>query len=150
MRMDKLTSKFQMAIADGQSIAVGRDHQFIEPLHIMAALLDQEGGSIPHLLNKADVNIAGLRSALGAALDALPQVSGTDGDVHLSNDAGRVLNVCDKLSQKRKDKFISSELFVLAALETKGTLGDLLRNNGAAKGSLEKAIDELRGGQKSG
>jgi len=148
MRMEKLTSKFQMAIADGQSIAVGRDHQFIEPVHIMAALLDQDGGSIPHLLSKADVNVAGLRSAIGAALDSLSQVSGGDGDVHLSNDAGRVLNICDKLSQKRKDKFISSELFVLAALESKGTLGDILRNNGAAKGSLEKAIEELRGGQK--
>ena len=147
MRMDKLTSKFQMAIADAQSIAVGRDHQFIEPIHIMAALLDQEGGSIPHLLSKADVNVAGLRSAIGAALDALPQVSGGDNDVHLSNDSGRVLNLCDKLSQKRKDKFISSELFILAALESKGTLADILRNNGAAKGSLEKAIEELRGGQ---
>ena len=147
MRMDKLTSKFQMAIADAQSIAVGRDHQFIEPIHIMAALLDQEGGSIPHLLSKADVNVAGLRSAIDAALDALPQISGGDNDVHLSNDSGRVLNLCDKLSQQRKDKFISSELFVLAALESKGTLADILRNNGAAKGSLEKAIEELRGGQ---
>ncbi len=148
MRMDKLTSKFQIAIADGQSIALGRDHQFIEPIHIMAALLDQDGGSIPHLLSKAGVNVAGLRSAMGAALDSLPQVDGSDGDVHLSNDAARVLNVCDKLSQKRKDKFISSEIFVLAALEGKGALGDVLRKHGATKGSLEKAIEELRGGQK--
>ena len=148
MRMEKLTSKFQMAIADAQSIAIGRDHQFIEPVHIMAALLDQEGGSIPHLLSKADVNVPGLRSAIGSALDGLSSVSGSDGDVHLSNDAGRVLNGCDKLSQKRKDKFISSELFVLAALESKGALANALRENGAAKGSLEKAIDELRGGEK--
>jgi len=147
MRMDKLTSKFQMALSDAQSIAVGRDHQFIEPLHLMAALLDQDGGSIPHLLAKADVNSVGVRSQIGEALEKLASVSGSEGDVHLSNDLGRLLNITDKLAQKRKDAFISSELFVLAALEDKGKLGEILRNNGAAKGSIEAAIDELRGGQ---
>ena len=147
MRMDKLTSKFQLAIADAQSIAVGRDHQFIEPIHIMSALLSQDGGSIPHLLSKADVNVAGLRTTLDSALDDMAQVSDSNGDVHLSNDAGRVLNLCDKLSQKRKDSFISSELFVLAALEGKSTLANMLREQGATKGAITKAIDELRGGQ---
>ncbi len=148
MRMDKLTSKFQMALSDAQSLAVGRDHQFIEPLHVMAALLDQDGGSIPHLLAKADVNSVGVRSQIGEALEHLPSVSGTEGDVHISNDLGRLFNITDKFAQKRKDAFISSELFVLAALEDKGKLGEILRNNGAAKGSIETAIDELRGGQK--
>jgi len=145
--MDKLTSKFQMALADAQSLAVGRDHQFIEPAHLMSALLSQEGGSIPHLLAKADVNVAGLRSQLGEALDRLSKIEGGEGDVHISNDLIKLLNISDKLSQKRKDKFISSELFVLAALDDKASLGQILRQNGAAKGSIEKAIEELRGGQ---
>ncbi|HFD92737.1 MAG TPA: ATP-dependent chaperone ClpB [Gammaproteobacteria bacterium] len=145
--MDKLTSKFQMALADAQSLAVGRDHQFIEPLHLMIAMLDQQGGSIRHLLTKADVNTNSLRSQLGDALDHLPRVEGIAGDVHVSNDLGRLLNVCDKLAQERKDQYISSELFVLAALDDKGTLGELLRKAGASKGALEKAIEEMRGGQ---
>ena len=148
MRMDKLTSKFQMALADAQSLAVGRDHQFIEPLHVMIALLDQEGGSVRHLLAQADVNVNKLRSQLGDALDRLPQVSGQEGDVHISNDLNRLLNVMDKAAQKRDDAYISSELFVLAALEDKGALGRVLKDNGAVKGSLEQAIDNMRGGQK--
>ncbi|MDH5301588.1 MAG: ATP-dependent chaperone ClpB [Gammaproteobacteria bacterium] len=147
MRMDKLTSKFQMALADAQSLAVGRDHQFIEPVHLMRALLDQDGGTVPHLLTQSDVNVNQLRSALGEALERLPKVSGTSGDVHVSNDLGRLLNVTDKLAQQRKDAFISSELFVLAALEDKGALGELMRKAGAAKGSLEKTIEKMRGGQ---
>ncbi|GBE11396.1 chaperone protein ClpB [bacterium BMS3Bbin12] len=148
MRMDKLTSKFQMALADAQSLAVGRDHQFIEPVHVMAALLDQEGGTVRHLLAKADVNVSRLRSQLGEALDRLPQVEGTAGDVQISNDLGRMLNVTDKLAQQRKDRYLSSELFVLAAVEDKGALGDLLRKAGASKAGVERGIDELRGGQK--
>ncbi len=147
MRMDKFTSKFQVALADAQSLAVGRDHQFIEPLHQMTALLDQEGGSVRHLLMQSDVNVNLLRSQLGEALDKLPQVQGTDGDLHISNDLGRLLNVCDKLAQKRKDQYISSELFVLAALEDTGVLGELLRKAGASKSALEKGIDNMRGGQ---
>jgi len=147
MRMDKLTSKFQMAIADAQSLAVGRDHQFIEPLHLMSALLDQDGSTVSHLLTQADVNVNLLRSQLGEALDRLPTIGEATGDVHISNDLSRLLNLTDKLAQKRNDQFISSELFVLAAIEDKGTLGDLLRKAGASKGALEKAIDNVRGGQ---
>ncbi len=148
MRMDRLTSKFQMALADAQSLAVGRDHQFIEPLHLMTALLDQEGGTVRHLLTQADVNVNQLRSGLGDALDRLPRVEGAGGDVHLSNDLGRLLNQTDKLAQQRKDAYVSSELFVLAALEDRGQLGDLLRKAGAAKGAIDQAIERIRGGQK--
>ncbi|NNG14207.1 MAG: ATP-dependent chaperone ClpB, partial [Gammaproteobacteria bacterium] len=147
MRMDKFTSKFQVALADAQSLAVGRDHQFIEPLHLMTALLDQEGGSVRHLLMQADVNVNLLRSQLGEGLDKMPQVQGAGGDLHISNDLGSLLNICDKLAQKRKDQYISSELFMLAALEDKGALGELLRKAGASKSALEKGIDSMRGGQ---
>ncbi|GMR08087.1 MAG: ATP-dependent chaperone ClpB [Gammaproteobacteria bacterium] len=145
--MDKFTSKFQIALADAQSLAVGRDHQFIEPVHLMLALLDQEGGSVRHLLARADMNVNWLRSQLGEALERLPQVQGTDGDLHISQDLGRLLNICDKLAQQRKDQYISSELFILASLEDKGVLGELVRKAGAARDSLEKSIDDLRGGQ---
>jgi len=145
--MDKLTSKFQMALADAQSLAVGRDHQFIEPLHLMLALLDQEGGTVRHLLGKSGVNVNQLRSSLGEALDRLPSIQGASGEVHLSNELGRLLNQTDKLAQQRKDKYISSELFVLAAVADSGELGNLMRKAGAAKGPVEKAIESLRGGQ---
>ena len=147
MRMDKLTSKFQMALADAQSLAVGRDHNYIEPVHVMVALLDQEGGSVRHLLTQANVNINMLRSQLGEQLDRLPVVEGTAGDVHISNDLTRLLNLTDKLAQQRKDQYISSELFVLAAAEDKGQLGEALRQAGASKALIEKAIDNVRGGQ---
>ncbi|HEX2239134.1 MAG TPA: ATP-dependent chaperone ClpB, partial [Gammaproteobacteria bacterium] len=124
-----------------------RDHQFIEPVHLMIALLDQDGGSVRHLLTQADVNVNWLRSQLGEALDRLPQVQGVPGEIHVSNDLNRLLNVTDKLAQKRKDEYISSELFVLAALEDRGTLGDMLRRAGANRGAIEKAIDSMRGGQ---
>jgi ATP-dependent Clp protease ATP-binding subunit ClpB len=147
MRMDKLTSKFQMALADAQSLAVGRDHQFIEPVHLMVAMLDQEGGSTRHLLSHAGVNVNGLRSALGAEMDRLPKVSGTEGEVHVSNDLSKLLNQCDKLAQKRGDQYISSELFALAAVEDKGRIGEVMREHGAVKGALEKSIDAVRGGE---
>ncbi len=147
MRMDRLTSKLQMALADAQSMAVGRDHQFIEPAHLLTALLDQEGGSVRHLLMQAGVNVNQLRSGLGDLLDRLPSVQGADGDLHISNDLGRLLNQTDKLSQQRKDSYISSELFVLATVEDKSAVGDLLRRAGASKDVLEKAVDDLRGGQ---
>ncbi len=146
MRMDKLTSKFQLGLADAQSLALGQDHQFIEPVHLMTALLDQDGGSVRPLLAKAGVNVNLLRSHLGEALDRMPQVEGTPGEVHVSQDLARLLNVSDKLAQQRGDAYISSELFVLAALGDKGTLGTLLRDCGAVKGAVEKAIDEVRGG----
>lgn len=148
MRTDKLTSKFQLALQDAQSIALGRDHQIIEPLHLMIALLDQEGGSTRGLLTKAGVNVNQLRSKLGEALDRQPTVSGGDaGSVHVSNDLNKLLNITDKIAQQRKDQYISSELFILAGLEDKGTLGDLLRDAGATKGAVEKAIEGMRGGQ---
>jgi ATP-dependent Clp protease ATP-binding subunit ClpB len=147
MRMEKLTSKFQMALADAQSLAVGRDHQFIEPAHLMAALMDQQGGTVRHLLTKAGSNVNLLRSRLGEALDQLPQVDGAAGDVHISNDLNRILNVCDKLAQDRQDQFISSEIFVLAACADKRNLGRILTDSGVVQGAVEKAIDELRGGQ---
>jgi ATP-dependent Clp protease ATP-binding subunit ClpB len=145
--MDKLTSKFQVAIADAQSLAVGRDHQFIEPVHLMSALLDQDGGTVHHLLTQAGVNVNLLRSQLGEALDKLAQIENATGDVHLSNDLSRLLNLTDKLAQQRKDQYISSELFVLAAVDDKGVLGDLLAKAGASKAAIEKAIDNIRGGQ---
>ena len=148
MRMDKLTSKFQMALADAQSLAVGRDHNYIEPVHVMVALLDQEGGSVRHLLTQSSVNTNMLRSQLGEQMDRLPVVEGTAGDVHISNDLTRLLNLTDKLAQKRKDQYISSELFVLAAAEDKGQLGEALRQAGASKALVEKAIDNVRGGQR--
>ncbi|MCF6256261.1 MAG: ATP-dependent chaperone ClpB [Gammaproteobacteria bacterium] len=147
MRMDKLTSKFQMALADAQSLAVGRDHQFIEPAHLMMAVLDQQGSTVRHLLNNAGVNVNQLRTLLGETLEKMPSVEGGDGDVHISNDLGRLLNVTDKLAQDRKDTYISSELFALAAVQSKGQLSDLLHKAGAAKGSLEQAIEQMRGGE---
>ncbi|HEX7011183.1 MAG TPA: ATP-dependent chaperone ClpB [Steroidobacteraceae bacterium] len=148
MRLDKLTSRFQLALADAQSLAVGRDHQYIEPLHVMVALLDQQGGSVRHLLDRAGTNVNLLRSQLGEALDRLPVVQGTGGEVHISSELNRLLNLTDKLAQQRGDQYISSELFVLAALEDKGRLGTILRNAGAVKGAIEKAIEEVRGGEK--
>nr|VFK51074.1 MAG: ATP-dependent Clp protease ATP-binding subunit ClpB [Candidatus Kentron sp. TUN] len=147
MRTDKLTGKFQMALADAQSLAVGRDHQFLEPLHVMIALLDQEGGSVRYLLTQSNVNVNALRSGLGLALDRLPRVEGTEGDIQISNDLNRLFNVTDKIAQQNNDQYISSELFVLAALQDKGTLGDHLRKHGAEKALLEQAISRMRGGE---
>jgi ATP-dependent Clp protease ATP-binding subunit ClpB len=148
MRMDRLTSKFQLALADAQSLAVGRDHQFIEPVHVLLALVDQQGGAVRPLLDKAGLNVNVLRSELLRAMDRLPKVEGTPGDVHLSNDISRLLNVTDKLAQQKGDQYISSELFVLAVAEDKGPAGQALKAAGAVKGALEKAVDELRGGEK--
>ncbi|MFA5959316.1 MAG: ATP-dependent chaperone ClpB [Tatlockia sp.] len=147
MRMDKLTSKFQMALADAQSLALGRDNGFIEPEHLMKALLDQQGGTSRPLLTKASVNLSQLRSLLDTALDNLPKVTGTGGDIHISNALNRLLNLTDKLAQQRKDAYISSELFILAAISESGTLEKLLKQAGAEKQTIEKAIDALRGGE---
>ncbi|MCG7201280.1 ATP-dependent chaperone ClpB [Marinobacter pelagius] len=147
MRIDKLTSKLQTALADAQSLAVGKDHNFIEPLHLMQALLDQDGSSIKPLLKQAGADPARIRQAIAQEIENLPEVKGSAGDVSMSNDMGRLLNMADKLSQKRKDQFISSELMLLAALEDRGTLGRVLREQGVDKAALEKAIDEVRGGE---
>ena len=148
MRLDRLTSKFQVAISDAQSLALGKDHQFIEPIHIMAALLDQQGGSIRPLLMVVGCKTDDLRNRLTQELDRLPRVSGVDGDIQISPQLGRILNMCDKLAQQRQDQFISSEMFFLAALDDRGVLGELLRQQGITKDKLEKAIDKVRGGEK--
>ncbi|HZF17344.1 MAG TPA: ATP-dependent chaperone ClpB [Steroidobacteraceae bacterium] len=148
MRMDKLTSKFQLALADAQSLAVGRDHQFIEPAHLLYALIDQQGGSVRPLLSKAGANVNKLRSDLGALLERLSKVEGAPGEVHVSTELNRLLNVTDKLAQKRGDQYIASELFALAAFEDKGELARVLKDSGAVRGAVEKAIDEVRGGAK--
>jgi len=147
MRMDKLTSKFQQALADAQSLALGKDHQFIEPTHVMAALLDQPGGSVKPLLNQINVNTQQLRAELDQELARMPSVSGTGGDVQIANELARLLNLTDKLAQKRGDQFISSELFLLAACEEKGLLQDKLKKAGVNKQTVEQAINNLRGGQ---
>ena len=147
MRQDKLTSKFQQALADAQSLALGRDHQFMEPGHVMLALLDQQGGSVRPLLLKAGADINKLRSELQAGLDRLPRVEGTPGEIHISSDLNKLLNITDKLAQQRGDQFISSELFVLAAFDDRA-LANVLKNARAVKGAVEKAIEEVRGGEK--
>ena len=147
MRLDKLTSKFQMALADAQSLAVGQDHQFIEPAHLMVSLLDQQGGSVRALLAKSGVNVNLLRSQLGEAIDRLPRVEGTGGDVHFGSDLTKLFNLTDKLAQQREDQYISSELFVLAAMDDKSPLKSIMVQAGAVRGAIEKSIDDLRGGQ---
>ncbi|MFC3394669.1 ATP-dependent chaperone ClpB [Brenneria rubrifaciens] len=146
MRLDRLTNKFQLALADAQSLALGRDHQFIEPLHLMSALLNQEGGTVSPLLTAAGVNVSRLKNEVDQAIARLPQVEGTGGDVQPSSELVRTLNVCDKLAQKQGDTFISSELFVLAVLESRSMLTDMLKNAGASQQSVSESINQLRGG----
>jgi len=145
--MDKLTSKFQSALADAQSLALGKDNNFIEPEHLMKALLDQEGGSAKALIASAGGNISRLKTLLDEAIQKLPKVSGTGGEVHVSNSLGRMLNLSDKLAQQHKDDYISSEWFILAALQEKGNLANLLNQGGIDAKHLEKAIDNMRGGE---
>tara|TARA_B100000700_G_scaffold323750_1_gene428213 strand:+ start:228 stop:2765 length:2538 start_codon:yes stop_codon:yes gene_type:complete len=137
-----------MAIADAQSLALGRDHQFIEPAHLMQALMDQEGGSVRPLFTIIGANISQFRSELGKLLDKLPQVQGAEGEVQLSQATAKLLNLCDKYAQQRKDAYISSELFLLAATEDKGPLGELFNKLGIKKDALERAINDIRDGQK--
>ncbi|MGB4859755.1 MAG: ATP-dependent chaperone ClpB, partial [Dokdonella sp.] len=148
MRMDKLTSRFQQALSDAQSVAVGRDNNMLEPAHVMAALLDQQGGSTTPLLAQSGVPVVALRARIGQALDALPKVSGQEGNINVSNELTRLLNLTDKLAQQRGDAFIASELFVLAALDDKGEVGAALKAAGADRSRLEAAIDAMRGGEK--
>src|SRR5579863_2562556 len=147
MRTDKLTSRFQQALADAQSLALGRDHQFLEPAHVLLAMLDSQGGSVRPLLIKAGVDVNKLRSELQALLDRLARVEGTPGEIHISNDLNKLLNVTDKLAQQRGDQYISSELFVVASFEDR-TLAKALRDARAVRGAIEKAIEEVRGGEK--
>ena len=148
MRMDKLTSRFQQALSDAQSLAVGRDHNLIEPTHLLLALVDQKGGSTRPLLAQAGVNVATLRQRLVEALDKLPKVSGQEGNISVGNDLGRLLNVTDKLAQDRGDGFIASELFVLAAFDDKGAAGQALKAAGATKEGINRSIEQVRGGEK--
>lgn len=148
MRLDRFTSKFQIAISDAQSLALGRDHQYIEPVHLMVALMDQNGSPIRPLLTMLNVDITHLRSKLSEILDRLPKVSGIGGDVQLSSAMGTMFNLCDKVAQKRQDAYISSEIFLLAALEDKGQLGSLLKELGLTETKVSEAIDQVRGGQK--
>jgi ATP-dependent Clp protease ATP-binding subunit ClpB len=146
MRMDKLTTQFQQAIAEAQSLAVGRDHTAIEPIHLAVALLNLEHSAVGPLLQNAGVDLNGLRSRLNQALDQLPRIGKATGDVNVSQDLARLLNLTDKLAQERKDQYISSELFLLAAIEDKGALGRALKDAGARKELLSAAIDKLRNG----
>lgn len=148
MRLDRFTSKFQIAISDAQSLALGRDHQFIEPVHLMTALLNQQGSSLRGLFEQAGVNVNGLRSALAESIDRLSRVDGVGGDVQLAKGSVVLLNLCDKIAQQRKDDYITSEIFVLAALQDQGNLGQLLADVGATEAKINSAIEQLRGGQK--
>jgi ATP-dependent Clp protease ATP-binding subunit ClpB len=144
--MDRFTTLFQTALADAQSLANGRDHQFIEPEHVMQVMLEQEHGSVAPLLMKAGVNMNLLIDKIRSALDGFSVVEGAAGEVHVSNELAKLLNVSDKLAQKRQDQYISSELFVLAAMETRCQLDRILKEAGADKKAIAKAIDDLRGG----
>jgi len=147
MRFEKFTTKLQEALAEAQSAALGRDHQYIEPQHLLAALLEQEDGGIAGLVAKAGGNASVLKKHLSDAIARLPKVEGTPGEVHLSRELGQLLNVADKEAQKRGDQYIASELFVLAAAGDKGEAGRMLKQAGISKAALEKAIEEIRGGE---
>lgn len=148
MRLDRFTSKFQIAISDAQSLALGQDHQYIEPTHLIVALLNQNGSTIRPLLTLLNVDVTQLRSKLTEILDKAPKVIGIGGDVQLSSNMGVIFNLCDKIAQKRKDTYISSEIFMLAAIEDKGPLGHLLKESGLTEAKISKSIDEIRGGEK--
>ncbi|WP_439291100.1 ATP-dependent chaperone ClpB [Lonepinella koalarum] len=147
MNIDKFTTKFQQALAEAQSLALGKDNQFIEPVHLLTALLNQQDGSIAPILTASGVNLSLLRNELNNELNKLPQVSGNGGDVQISRQLVNILNLCDKIAQRQQDKFISSEIFLLAAIEDKGVLSEILRKCGAKKESLQQAIQTVRGGQ---
>jgi ATP-dependent Clp protease ATP-binding subunit ClpB len=147
MRLDKFTTKFQTAISDAQSMALGRDHQYIEPAHIITALLNQQGGSVRSVLQQANINLNSLRSALSQALEKLPRVQGVGAEVQLSRECVNLFNVCDKLSQQYNDQYISSELFLLAAVQNGGAISELLKSVGASVESIANAINAVRDGQ---
>ena len=147
MNIEKFTTKFQEALSEAQSVAIGKDNQFIEPVHLLTALLNQQGGSIAPILTASGVNVALLRNELKTELNKLPQVIGNGGDVQLSRQLINLLNLCDKFAQQNQDKFISSELFLLAALEERGAVSDILKKCGAKKEQISQAIQQIRGGQ---
>lgn len=148
MNIEKFTTKFQHALAEAQSLALGKDNQFIEPVHLLTALLNQQDGSLAPILTASGVNLALLRNELQSELAKLPQISGNGGDVQISRQLVNLLNLCDKIAQQKQDKFISSELFLLAILEEKNTLNEILQKCGAKKTQIIQAIDKMRGGEK--
>lgn len=147
MRIDRLTSSLQLALSDAQSVALGQDHSFIEPVHLLLALLNQKTASVATLLKKAGVNIDALRAGCDLLLAQLPKISGADDDVHMSNDLGRVLNRADKLSQQRKDQFISSELVIFAMLQDRSRISKVLSEAGLSEDTLQQAIKDVRNGE---
>jgi ATP-dependent Clp protease ATP-binding subunit ClpB len=150
MRFDKLTTRFQQALADAQSIAVGQDNPYIEPQHLLLALLQQEDGGTASLLQRAGANVPPLRDALKKSMERLPKVEGTGGEINVSRELGNLLNLADKEAQKRGDQFIASEMFLLAAFQDKGETGNLLKQHGANRAALEQAIAAVRGGENVG
>src|SRR5690348_10151513 len=150
MRFDKLTTKFQQALADAQSIAVGQDNPYIEPQHLLLALLQQEDGGTASLLQRAGANVPPLRDALKKSIERLPKVEGAGGEINVSRELGNLLNLADKEAQKRGDQFIASEMFLLAAFQDKGETGNLLKQHGASRAALEQAIAAVRGGENVG
>ena len=147
MRMDKLTNQFQLALADAQSMALGKDHQMIEPAHLLLAMLQQQGGTVSGLLIKLGVDIQQLKLQLENAVQRFPTIQGADADVHVSNSLAKLLNLTDKYAQKRGDQYIASELFLLACLDDKGEVEKILKHAGATKTAVEKAIEDIRGGE---
>ena len=147
MRIDRLTSKLQLALSDAQSLAVGHDHPAIEPAHLMQALLDQQGGSIKPLLMQVGFDVNSLRKELTKELDQLPKIQNPTGDVNMSQDLARLLNQADRLAQQKGDQFITSEMVLLAAMDDNSKLGKLLLGQGVSKKALENAINNLRGGE---
>ena len=147
MRLDKFTTKFQQALGDAQSIALGKDHPYIEPQHLLLSLLQQEDGSTVSLLQRAGVNVTPLREALAKSLERMPKIEGSGGEINISRDLNNLLNLTDKEAQKHGDQFIASEMFLLALLEDKGETGLLLKQHGASRNALEQAIKSVRGGE---
>jgi ATP-dependent Clp protease ATP-binding subunit ClpB len=144
--MDKLTNPLQQALGDAQSLAVGRDHSMIEPAHLMSAFLNQSGGAIAPLLRKIGANLAGLKSSVTDALDKVPVLADTRGDVQASQALGRLLNRADKLAQDRGDAFISSDIVLLAMVEKSSPLARIMADAGVSEAPLKKAIEQVRGG----
>jgi ATP-dependent Clp protease ATP-binding subunit ClpB len=147
MRFDKFTTKFQQAFADAQSLAVGADNPYIEPQHLLLALLNQQDGGSASLLARAGVNVGGIRAGLKSAIDRLPKVEGAGGEVNVSRELGNLLNLTDKEAQKRGDQFVASELFLLALTHDKGETGRLLKQHGGTREAIEKAIQAVRGAE---
>jgi ATP-dependent Clp protease ATP-binding subunit ClpB len=147
MRLDKFTTKFQEALADAQSLAVGNDQQFIEPQHLLLALLQQDDGGTASLLSRAGVNVPGLKRDLEQALTRLPKVEGHGGDVSVGRDLSNLLNLTDKEAQKRGDQFIASEMFLLALSDEKNETSRIVKQHGLSRKAIEAAIMAVRGGQ---